>query len=91
VKPLLLKVMKPVVTKAIEKQIRQNFEKWDAFAWDIHQDAQRAAKQVPSDADNADNIFSQYLHAYKRKLTAQKNKAEEKASKTTGTQPTSCF
>jgi hypothetical protein len=91
VKPLLLRVMKPVVTKAIEKQIRENFEKLDAFAWDIYQDAQRAAKQVQSDPDNADNIFSRYLHAYKRKLTAQRNKAEEKASKTTGTQPTPIF
>jgi hypothetical protein len=89
VKPLLLKVMKPVVTKALEKQIRDNFEKLDAFAWDIYQDAQRAAKQAQNDPDNTDSIFSQYLQAYKRKLTAQKNKVQEKASKTTGRRPIS--
>lgn len=88
-KPLLLRVMKPVVTKAIEKQIRENFEKLDAFAWDIYQDAQTAAQQAQNDPDNADSIFSQYLQAYKRKLTAQKNKVQEKASKTTGKQSNS--
>jgi hypothetical protein len=88
-KPLLLKVMKPVITKVIEKQVRDNFEKLDAFAWDIYQDVQKAAKQSANDPDNADGIFQQYLQAYQRKITAQKNKAQEKASKTTGMQQVS--
>merc|ERR1711964_663398 len=46
-KPLLLKVMRPVIQKVIEKQIRDNFEKADAFAYKIHQDAMRAKEAAP--------------------------------------------
>jgi Family of unknown function (DUF5923)/Protein of unknown function (DUF4449) len=83
-KPLLLRVMKPVITKAIENQIRENFEKLDAFMYDIYQDVQRASKQAQNDPENADSIFQQYLQAYRRKITAQKDKVQEKVSKTTG-------
>jgi hypothetical protein len=83
-KPLLLRVMKPVITKAIEKQIRDQFEKWDAFMYDIYQDAQRAAAQAQNDPENANGIFQQYLQAYRRKITAQKEKVQDGVSKTTG-------
>lgn len=83
-KPLLLKVMRPVIQKVIEKQIKDNFEKMDAYLYSIYQDVQRAAKESQNDPDNAQGIFSQYLSAYQRKLTAQKQKAQEKASNTTG-------
>jgi hypothetical protein len=82
-KPLLLRVMKPVITKVIEKQIRENFEKLDAFMYDIYQDVQKASKQAQNDPENADSIFQQYLQAYRRKIIAQKDKAQEKVSKTT--------
>lgn len=85
-KPLLLKVMKPVITKVIEKQIKDNFEKWDAFMYDIYEDVQKASKQVQNDPENADSIFQQYLQAYRRKIIEQKNKAQDKVSKTTGMQ-----
>jgi hypothetical protein len=83
-KPLLLRVMKPVITKVIEKQVRENFEKFDAFMYDIYQDVQRAAKQAQNEPENADNTFQQYLQAYRRRITAQKDKVQEKVSKTTG-------
>ena len=86
-KPLLLRVMKPVITKVIEKQIRENFEKLDAFMYDIYQDVQKASEQAQNDPENADSIFQQYLQAYRRKITAQKDKVQEKVSKTTGIQP----
>jgi hypothetical protein len=79
-KPLLLRVMKPVITKVIEKQIRDHFEKLDAFMYDIYQDVQKASKQA-----------QKYLQAYRRKITAQKDKAQEKVSKTTSMQPCSLF
>ena len=83
-KPLLLRVMKPVITKVIEKQVRENFEKFDAFMYDIYQDVQRASKQAQNEPENADNTFQQYLQAYRRRITAQKDKVQEKVSKTTG-------
>ena len=83
-KPLLLRVMKPVITKVIQKQIKDNFEQLDAFMYDIYQDVQKAAKQAQTDPENAEGIFSQYLQAYQRKMLNIKNKAQEKSSKTTG-------
>src|SRR5271170_302385 len=91
VKPLLLRVMKPVITKVIEKQIRENFEKLDAFMYDIYQDVQKASEQAQNDPENADSTFQQYLQAYRRRITAQKDKVQEKVSKTTGMQPVPLF
>lgn len=83
-KPLLLKVMRPVIQKVIEKQIRENFEKLDAYLYSIYQDVQQAAKESADDPDNAQGIFQQYLSAYQRKLTEQKEKAKQKSADTTG-------
>ena len=69
---------------AIEKQIRDNFEKLDAFMYDIYQDVQKASQQAQNDPEKADSIFQQYLQAYRRKIMAQKAKVQEKTSKTTG-------
>ena len=81
-KPLLLKVMKPAIQKVIEKQIRDNFEKGDAFAYSIHQEAQKATEAAKRDPENAPSIFQQYSNAFQRKMTAKKEKAKEKASDT---------
>ena len=82
-KPLLLRVMRPVIQKALEKEIKNNFEKLDSFLYDIYQDAQKAAKAAQNDPENAQSIWSQYLQAYNRKMTARKEKAKDKVSNTT--------
>ena len=79
-KPLLLRVMKPVIVKVIEKQIRTQFEKADAFLWDIYQDVQRGAKAAQQDPDNAGNIFQQYVNAFQKKIVANKEAAKAKSS-----------
>lgn len=85
-KPLLLTVMRPVVTKVLEKQIKDSFTQADAYFYDIHQEAQRAldrAKANP-DPDHVSNMYKEYVAAFQKKLTAKKEKAQEKASGTKG-------
>ena len=81
-KPLLLKVMKPVIQKVLEKQIKDAFVKGDAYAYSIHQDAQKAIESAKNDPENAPGIYQQYLGAYQRKVTANKEKVQQKASQT---------
>lgn len=85
-KPLLLTVMRPVVTKVLEKQIKDSFTQADAYFYDIHQEAQRAldrAKANP-DPDHVSNMYKEYVAAFQKKVTAKKEKAQEKASGTKG-------
>jgi len=75
-------VMKPVITKVIEKQIRDNFMKADAFAYSIYQDVQRSAKVAMDDPDQAQNIYSQYVSAFQKKMTEKKEQAKQKSADT---------
>ncbi|KAJ4505120.1 hypothetical protein HRR83_005901 [Exophiala dermatitidis] len=81
-KPLLLKVMRPVIQKLIEKQIKDNFEKADAFAYSVQKEVDRAKEAAKEDPENAGNIFQSYVNAVQAKLTEKKEKTKEVASKT---------
>ncbi|KPI35148.1 uncharacterized protein AB675_1363 [Cyphellophora attinorum] len=81
-KPLLLKVMRPAIQKVIEKQIKDAFEKADAYLWSIHQESRKALEAAKNDPENAPNLYQSYVDAIKRKATEKKQKAEAKASNT---------
>jgi len=81
-KPLLLKVMRPVIQKVLEKQIRDSFEKADAFLYSVYQEVQRGAKAAKENPEDAQNIYQQYVSAFQAKMTEKKEKAKEVASKT---------
>ena len=81
-KPLLLKVMKPAIQKVIQKQIKDAFVKADAYAYSVHQDAQKAIDAAKQDPENAPSVYQQYLSAYQGKVTANKEKAKEKTKNT---------
>ncbi len=85
-KPILLMVMRPVIQKVLEKQIRDSFTQADAYLYDIHQEAQRAVDRAKAnpDPENASNIYKEYVTAIQNKITAKKEKAQEKASGTKG-------
>lgn len=76
-KPLLLKVMTPVITKVIEKQVRDNIHQLDGIAFQINQEAKRAAEQVQEDPSQAPNIYQRYADAAKNYMTQAKQKKEE--------------
>ena len=81
-KPLLLKTMKPVIQKLLEKQIKDSFQKGDAFAWSVYQDVQRGIEAAKKDPENAPNIYQSYVNSFQKQITEKKKKVENIASKT---------
>ncbi|RMZ76849.1 hypothetical protein DV738_g4718, partial [Chaetothyriales sp. CBS 135597] len=82
-KSILINILRPLIQKVLEKEIKSNFEKADAAAWAIHQDAQKAIEAAKADPENAQNIFSHYEQAWQKRLTQkQKTKKHQKSSET---------
>ncbi|KAF2773116.1 hypothetical protein EJ03DRAFT_286851 [Teratosphaeria nubilosa] len=83
-KPLLLKVMRPVLQKVIEKQIRDNVHKADAFLYQVKREADRAAEEAKSnpDPENIQNMYQRYFTAFQQQFQKGKKKTEEKTSDT---------
>ncbi|RMZ89392.1 hypothetical protein DV736_g3375, partial [Chaetothyriales sp. CBS 134916] len=82
-KSILINVLRPLIQKVLEKEIKSNFEKADATAWSIHQDAQRSIEAAKQDPENAQNIFSHYQQAWQKRLTDTKEtKKQQKPSET---------
>ncbi|KAL1635076.1 hypothetical protein SLS58_010416 [Diplodia intermedia] len=79
VKPLLIKVIRPVLQKVLEKQIRDNFVMADAFLYDIHQEAERAKAELKKnpDPENVQNLYQRYATAAQKKLMEMNQKKEK--------------
>lgn len=77
-KPLLLKVMRPVIQKVLEKQIKDSANQLDGYLYDIKVEADRAeaeAKRNP-DPQNLQNMYQRYASAAQRKIAQGKEKKE---------------
>lgn len=85
-KPMLLNIVRPAVQKAIEGQIRDAFQKADAFAYKVQTEAQRAKEAARQDPENAKNIFSRYADATRQVITEKKKQAEQIAQRGTKAQ-----
>jgi len=84
-KPIMLKVIRPALQKAIEKVIKDKFHELDSLAYEIKKEVDSAQKEIIENPENAPNIYSRYVSAAQKKLlkgkqTAQNAKA--RASKT---------
>jgi len=79
-KPLLLKVMTPIITKLIEKQIRDSLHDVDALLYGVHQEAEKVKNELKNNPENAPNVYSRYLDAFKARLTQAKEKKDEVAA-----------
>lgn len=81
-KPLLLKAVKPVITKLLEQQIRQTFSDFDAFCYRVYQEEQRAEQQIRDnpDPENVQNVYSRYYKAFQQQVLARKQQAEAKTA-----------
>lgn len=75
-KPTLMGVVKPALTKVIEKQIKQNIEQGDAYLYQIKREADKAAAQAKNDPENAPNIYRRYVDAAQAKAAQGKKKTE---------------
>lgn len=87
-KPLLLKVVKPVVQKVMEKQIRDQVTKLDGMCFEAKKEADRAVEQARRnpDPENVKSIYQQYYIAFQNQLTKAQQKTEQAKEKAANTQ-----
>ncbi|KAI9760901.1 MAG: Mitochondrial distribution and morphology protein 10 [Chaenotheca gracillima] len=79
-KPLLFKVVRPAIQKVLEKQIKDSVHQFDGFAYEIHQEAERAKKQIKNDPESAPNVYQRYYEAAQKRMLEGKQKAQAVAS-----------
>ena len=79
-KSLLLKVMRPVIQKAIEKAIKDNFVKLDNMLYAIHKETQKAVDAGKNDPENAPNIYTSYYNSAQNYFLRKKEEAKKKSS-----------
>jgi len=78
-KPLLLKVMRPVIQKVLEKQIKDSVNQLDGMLYDIKIEADKAeaeAKRNPS-PENIANMYQRYATAAQSRVMQGKQKKEQ--------------
>jgi len=76
-KPLLFRVVRPAVQKALGKQIKDSVRQLDSLVYQIHQDAESAAEQVRDDPESAPNVYSRYYSATQKLLLQGEKKSKE--------------
>ncbi|KAI6964969.1 hypothetical protein KC355_g12289 [Hortaea werneckii] len=83
-KPMLMKVMRPVIQKVAEKQIRENVQKLDAFCYRINREAERAKEEAKNnpDSEHVQNMYQRYFNAFQREMQKGKEKKEQAKEKT---------
>ncbi|KAI0512834.1 hypothetical protein F5B22DRAFT_297175 [Xylaria bambusicola] len=80
-KPMLLKVMRPVVQKVAEKQIKDQFNQLDQMLYMIKKEADRAMEEAKNDPENVPNIYRRYVDAAQKQVLQKKQQAQKMADK----------
>ncbi|KAJ5777813.1 hypothetical protein N7520_001059 [Penicillium odoratum] len=75
-KPMLFRVVRPALEKVVEAQIREAFNKGDAWANEISIEAKKAAEAAREDPENAPSMFSRYADAIRARSQAKAKEAE---------------
>jgi hypothetical protein len=78
-KPLLLKVMRPVIQRVLEKQIKDSVNQLDAYIYDIKSEADRAAEEAKRnpDPEHLQNMYQRYATAVNKRVMQGKQKKEK--------------
>lgn len=76
-KPLLFKVVRPVIQKVLEKQIRDTVTRADEIAYSIHVEAQRSARAT--DPTSPQNFYNRYYQAAQKRFLQGKEKTKDTA------------
>ncbi|KAL9115589.1 MAG: hypothetical protein Q9187_007257, partial [Circinaria calcarea] len=79
-KPILFGVLRPVIQKVLEKQIRDSLHQLDGMAYEIKLEADRATEAAKKNPEQAQNIYNRYVQAAQKKFTQGKKKSEAMAS-----------
>lgn len=72
-----MKVLRPVILKAFEKQIKDSFEKLDSMAYAIYKEAEKAKKDAKNDPENIPNIYQRYAQAAQREALKRREQAQK--------------
>jgi hypothetical protein len=88
-KPLLFRVVRPVIQKVLEQQIRDAFTKGDAFVYDVHTEAKRVKEHVQENPEDAPNVYNRYINAFRGKMEEKRHQAQQVAKRDTKVQTTS--
>lgn len=75
VKPLMLKVLRPPIQKAVEKAIKDECNKLDAVLFQIKQEADQAGAESGAEGQKKASFHQRYQAAQKRFLDGKKAKA----------------
>ena len=76
-KPILFRVLRPVIQKVIEKQLRDSVTQADALAYSIHQEAQVSARR--SNDMSPQNFYQRYYQATQKRFLQGKEKTKKTA------------
>ena len=78
-KPIMFKVLRPVIQKVVEKQIRDNVTMLDSKLYKVKQEADRAAEEAKANPnpENVENIYQRYFTALQREFQKQEQKKDE--------------
>lgn len=79
-KPIMLKVLRPGLQKALEKAIKDQAHKLDRILFQIKQEADRALDEAREDPENVPNIYNRYVTAAQKQILQGKQKAEAVAA-----------
>ncbi|KAI0448845.1 hypothetical protein F5B21DRAFT_88215 [Xylaria acuta] len=80
-KPVMLKVLRPVVQKTAEKQIKDQFNQLDQTLYLIKREADHALEEAVADPHNAPSVYRRYLDATQKQMLQNKQKAQQAAAK----------
>ncbi|PHH82895.1 hypothetical protein CDD83_3149 [Cordyceps sp. RAO-2017] len=79
VKPLMLKVLRPPIQKAVEKAIKDQCNQLDSLLYEIKQEADRAAQEGQSDPEKKASFYQRYYQAAQKRFLEGKKKSKEAA------------
>ncbi|AEO69099.1 uncharacterized protein THITE_2053088 [Thermothielavioides terrestris NRRL 8126] len=79
-KPLMLKVLRPGVQRALEKAIRDQAARLDGLLFEIKQEADRALQEAREEPGRAPNIYNRYITAAQKRVLQGQKKAQEAAA-----------
>jgi DNA ligase-4 len=79
-KPIMLKVIRPALQKAVEKAIKDKVHDLDSKLYQVKLEADRAKEEALDNPDQAPNIYNRYATAAQNKFLKGKKKAQEAAA-----------
>ncbi|KEY69021.1 hypothetical protein S7711_03322 [Stachybotrys chartarum IBT 7711] len=75
-KPIMLKVLRPPLQKAVEKAIKDQCNKFDTMLYQIKQEVDRVNDQAKANPEHAPSIYQRYYQAWQKRMLQGKEKAQ---------------